>query len=327
VTRPQWLRLAIAATAVAVMTGGLSAALGDSFMSIPGAAGSWQGDSHKNWIRITARYWMDVPPRYVGNLGIGDPRVSGPPAPLPGSPHQFAIALHKKNPDLPQLMKFCGARTMIPELTFAEPASRGPNFPPYWEYKLKGVQFGKCDDVPDAPEQAFVVSFQDIEWLNYDSKGPLVVSIKSTAADIPNILPAPESARTRTFLITWFGWATLGDDDTCPQMNSKTPQEEYYRLLSKEDAEAERARRGGSEVSFGNSNNRPFMDVRGPNRLNVCQVPGIVRDPGHAEPKTAVALGVNLDGDDGTGPAPAGTCKHTNFVSPDGKLKGVDNQL
>jgi hypothetical protein len=327
-TQAQYLRLAVAVIAIAAMSSVLSAALGDSFMSIPGIAGSWQGDSHKSWIRITARYWMNVPPRAVVNLGIGDPHVSGPPAPLPGSANQFAIALDKKNPDLPQLMKFCTARTTVPELTFAEPAARGPNFPPYWEYKLTGVQFGKCDVVADADDQAFVVSFENIEWLNYDSRGPLTVPLTSTAADIPNVMPAPESSKTRTFLITWFGWATLGDDDTCAGMTNKPPEAEFYALLPKEQAAAIRSKRGERPISYGGPDRGgPYMEERGPNMLNVCQMPGIVRDPGHAEPHTKQALGVNLDRDDGSGAAPAGTCKHTNFVSPDGMLQGVDNQL
>ncbi len=36
--------------------------------------------------------------------------------------------------------------------------------------------------------------------------------------------------------------------------------------------------------------------------------------------------GLDLDGDDGSGPPPEGVRKHKNFVSPDGR-KGIDNQL
>jgi hypothetical protein len=335
-TRTQTVRLALAAMAVAAMTNRPSAGVTDSFMNIPGRPGSWQGESYKNWIRITGRYWVNGSIRMTTTLGVGDPVVAGPPAPMPGTSSKLAIALDKKNPDLPLLMRLCTSNTSIPELSFVERRTNGgnyapkmvPGFPTYWEYKLKGVKFTDCDvNVLEAAEQALVVAFQDIEWLNYDAKGPQTVRLKSTAADIPDVKPAPESAKTRSFLITWFGWATLGDDDTCPQMNAKTPQEEYYWLLPKEEAVAERNQRGEGEVSFGNSNNRPFMDARGPHRLNVCEMPGIVRDPGNFEPRTHVALGVNLDGDDGSGPPPAGTCKHTNFTSLDGKLKGVDNQL
>jgi hypothetical protein len=55
-------------------------------------------------------------------------------------------------------------------------------------------------------------------------------------------------------------------------------------------------------------------------------LPGIVRDPGNAEPKTTVARGLNLDGTD-DGHATARTCAHPKYVSQiDGTTK-VDNQL
>jgi hypothetical protein len=336
-TRPQIVRLALAAIAVAVMTHGLSAGVTESFINIPGTLGSWQGESFKNWIRITGKYWVNGSTRMTVTLGVGDPIVAGPPAPMPGKSSKLAIAMDKKNPDLPLLMRLCTSNTSIPEMSFVERRTNGgnyaptvvPGFPKYWEYKLKGVKFTDCDvNVPEAAEQAMMVAFQDIEWLNYDARAPQTVKLTSTVADIPDVKPAPESAKTRSFVITWFGWATLGDDDTCPQMNAKTPQDEYYRLMTKEEEAGERARRGGNEVLFGGlTNSHSSMGERGPHQLNVCEMPGIVRDPGNFEPQTNIALGVNLDGDDGSGAPAAGTCKHANFTSPDGKLKGVDNQL
>lgn len=66
-------------------------------------------------------------------------------------------------------------------------------------------------------------------------------------------------------------------------------------------------------------------ELRGPHKLNAVLLPGIVPDPGFAEPKTTVADGVDLDHDDGTGRPPAGVCKHTNYTAPDGRT-GIDNQ-
>ncbi len=323
--------LVVAAAVVVSGTHVTRAAVGNSFLRIPGVTGSWRGESYAQWIHLNGRHWINAPYRDTLTLGIGNPKVAGPPAHAPGAPNKLAFAIDKQSPDLPHLMAFCTKGESIPEVGFAEPASgRGEvkTFPKYWEYTLKDVRLGSCDVVPDAPEQAFVASFQDIEWLNYDPKGPLVVQITSTAADIPNLQPAPPSPKNKTFLMTWFGWATLGDDATCPEFTSAPKEAEFYRLLPKEKADAIRATRGEKPISFGGPDRGgPYMEERGPNMLNACAMPGIIRDPGHAEPQTPVALGVNLDGNDGTGELAGGTCKHTNFVTPDGKLKGVDNQL
>jgi hypothetical protein len=65
---------------------------------------------------------------------------------------------------------------------------------------------------------------------------------------------------------------------------------------------------------------------RGPEGLDVCALPGIVADPGHAIPDTDTVIGFNLDDFDGKGVAPAETHLHQNFVSEDGR-EGIDNQL
>ncbi|MEQ1898435.1 MAG: hypothetical protein ABL971_13705 [Vicinamibacterales bacterium] len=327
--------LALVTFALAATSRPVSAALGDSFVEVPGVQGSWPSGPYKSWIRLTGRYWIGATPRNTTTLGVGDPLVAGPPAPMPGKPNKLVVSVDKRSPELARLMQLCTSQTAVPEMRVAEPRQSGTyvprkvaNFPDFWEYKLKDVQWSACDKgVAESAEQAFVLTFRDIEWLNYDSKGPQVVKLTSTAAEIPAVYPAPPSPRTKTFLVTWFGWATLGDDATCPDMNSKAPQEDYYALLSPEEAAAERTRRGEKTVSYGNSQDRPFMDARGPHRLNVCALPGIVKTPVQHEPRTNIALGVNLDGHDGTGEPAAGTCKHENFLTPDGKLSGVDNQL
>ena len=303
----------------------------NTFLKIPNISGNWRGGAYQGWVRANARLWVDQMPRYTTTLGIGTPLVSAPPGPSPGSPNKLAIAIDKKNPDLRKLMQLCTDKTVLPEVTYAEPApsKRPANWPAFWEYKLKDVQFEDCDVVaPDAPEQALVLSFKDIEWLNYDSKSPLVVPMASSAADIPNIVPDKDTARSKTFVITWFGYATLGDDSACPVMaDSSTPQQ-FYALLPKDEAAAIRAKQGEKPVSYGGPDrNRPYMEERGPHMLSACAMPGIVPDPGHPEPQSTKALGVNLDGDDGSGKPPGGICKHVNFVSEDGSLKGVDNQL
>jgi len=217
----------------------------------------------------------------------------------------------------------------IPELTFAESSDRArpsgelgerpAEIPEYYEYKLKDVEFSDCPVVPDAPQQAIVLSFKDIERLNYLLKED-TVEVKFVPKEIA---PAVPGATTRSFVVTWFAVAHDVSEDQCPRMNEKPSEDDYYALVPKEEADKERAQlvsKGG--VSYQNGQ----MGLRGPNRLNVTMLPGIVKDPGNAEPQTNLARGLDLDGHNGSGAPPAGICRHKNFVSVDGRA-GIDNQL
>jgi hypothetical protein len=135
--------------------------------------------------------------------------------------------------------------------------------------------------------------------------------------------PAPSGRTTKSFVLTWFALAHDISDDQCPTMNSKPTEADYYAFMSKDDADqerAERASKGG--VNYENGQ----MGLRGPDKLNVTMAPGIVADPGNAEPQTKLARGLDLDGNDGTGQPPPGICKHKNYRSADGRT-GIDNQL
>jgi hypothetical protein len=309
--------------------------VGDSFIKIPGVTGSWQGANYQNWIRVEANYWKFRPTRLDYRLLEGDRLVfSGPDGPRPGVASTLVISMSKKNPDLAKLMDLCGKKTPIPELTYVQssdvarsPLEIGPHpaaIPDHWEYKLKDVLISDCPVVADAPDQALVVYFKDSEWLNYDSKAPEATKIVPEPRDLQNNKPtAPVGKKkTRAFAITWIAPATFVSDAQCAVMNSKPTEDDYYALVPKEEAAAERIKLGEKGVSYGG-----LMDNRGPHRLNATKLPGIVRDPGFTEPNTAAALGVNLDGDDGSGQPPAGICKHKNYVSVDGQRKGIDNQL
>jgi hypothetical protein len=316
-----------------------SAHFGNSFMKIPGTKGQWQGAQYRSWIRIGVSYWSFRPTRLNPKSIDGDRLFfSGPSAPRPGTASTLVISMDKHDPDFPQLMDECSSKTKIPEVTYAESSDgartllevgqRPEKSPGYWEYKLKGVQFSDCPVVSDADEQAFVVSFEDIEWLNYDGKGPDWNQLQIEPKDLPKVEPAKKSAKSKAFVITWIAPANYVSDDQCPVMNTKPTEDNYYALVPAEEAAKERvanAKHGG--VSFGGLSAKSQMENRGPHRLNACKVPGTVRDPGFAEPKTSAAYGVNLDGDDGSGPPPAGTCKHRNYTSLDGQLRGIDNQL
>ena len=216
------------------------------------------------------------------------------------------------------------------EMTFVESAARSrglselgwqrpEEIPEFFEYGLKNVQFTDCPVVADAPEQAIVISFGSVERLNYKAEGD-GQELKLAPAVLK---PIRSSGMTKTFVVTWLGQANDVSADQCERYNAPPSEDDYYALLSKEEAEKERADRaktGGVSYRDGT------MERRGPNRLNAVMLPGIVKDPGQIEPKTKIARGLDLDGNDGKGRPPEGTCKHENFVSPDGRT-GIDNQL
>ena len=310
--------------------------VGDSFLNIPGSTGHWKGGDHKNWIRAQANDWSGVLRRIStapGDFLTGDKLYfAGPGAPKPGGPGKLVVSLDKTNPDLEQMMDNCTNRTLIPEAQYAESSERsrppmelGPRpaaLPPYWEYKLKGVQILDCPQVPEASAQAFVLSFEDIEWINYDPKGPRTTKIALTPKDIPDVKPIETSARSKTkaFVISWIAPNTDSTEQQCPVMNSKPTEADVFRFLSPEEVARERAKNGEKGVTAGIQ-----TETRGPDKLNAVLLPGIVPPPEFHEPAATVVDGINLDDDDGKGAPRRGTCKHTNFTSPDGRT-GIDNQ-
>ena len=344
VRRPNW-RCSVGARAAhltaaicLIWASGASAFyIGDSFINIPGSAGHWKGGDHKNWIRAQANDWQGVLRRIStapGDFLAGDKLYfGGPGAPKPGGPGKLVVSLDKSNPDLDQLMDKCTRKTRIPEALYAESSDRarppmelGPrpaDVPAYWEYKLKDVQIVDCPQVAEASAQAFVFTFEDIEWLNSDPKGPRGVKITLRPKDIPDVKPVEPATKTKTkdFVVTWIAPNADSTEEQCPVMNSKPTEADFFRFLSPGEIAKERAKNGEKGVSFGIQS-----EMRGPDRLNAVLLPGIVPDPGFHEPKSTVADGVNLDGNDGNGPPPRGVCKHTNFVSPDGRT-GIDNQF
>jgi hypothetical protein len=313
-----------------------SAYVGDSFLNIPSSPGHWQGEEHKAWIRAEANEWVGVLRRL--NSGATDPLAGdklffgAPGAVRSGNGGKLNITLGKGNPDVAQLLARCKSKEPIPEMTYAESSDRsrpvlelGPRpaqFPAYWEYKLKDVQVVGCPVVADAMEQAFILSFDEIEWLNYDPEGPRGNKIVVKPEDLPNVKPAAPSAgkKVKAFLITWIAPATDASEDQCPVMNSKPTEADVFRYLSKDEIAKARAKNGEKGITFGGQ-----TEARGPLKLNAVLLPGIVPDPGFREPQSRTALGIDLDGNDGSGAPPAGVCKHKNYVSADGRA-GIDNQ-
>ena len=323
-------RAAIAAVTISIVGTGVALAyIGPSFMQVPGISGGWQGTKYKNWIRIEASYWGTTPSGF-GREPIGGNRTffSGPMAPRQGA-GRLAFSIDKHDPVLSSLMDQCLKKEKIPEVAYSESSElsrpsrelglRPAAIPDFFEYKLTDVEVS-CPVVADAPQQAFIFDFGDIRWLNYHGKD------KEVSRLVPAKLPPTEtSGATKAFVVTWISGAVDSSEDQCPAPVSKPSEDDYYALRPKDDAEkerAERASRGGiAAIALGGQ-----MAYRGPDKLNVCRLPGIVRDPGHPEPQTNIARGFNLDGDDGTGDPPASTRKHKNYVSADGQ-SGIDNQL
>jgi hypothetical protein len=131
------------------------------------------------------------------------------------------------------------------------------------------------------------------------------------------------SGRTKTFIVTWFANATDVSDSECPVLNSGPSESDYYALMSVEDAAKEKVTLASKGGPFNTPDGPAF---RGPDRLNACWLPGVVRDPGFSSPQSNIARGFNLDGDNGADEPPPGIRKHKNYVSEDGRV-GIDNQL
>jgi type VI protein secretion system component Hcp len=275
-------------------------------------------------------------PRLRTRIGDAGLFTSVPPAPVSGG-GQVVIALNKDSPDLPALMERCRTGAAMPEVTYSvetfryrRTPERGPmpaDMPRYFDYRLHNAQIVDCPVLEGATQQALVVSFDNIDWLNwtmqavsntdqygrFNSRQNLPASF--TPAELPP-LPRRLSGETRAWVVTWFGWAH-GGAEQCPVMDEKPSVESFYTLVSDEQEARERAvladQGGGPDAYAGQG------ALRGPHRLDVTQLPGIIPDPGLPEPQTEVAEGVNLDGSNGGG--------HVNFRSEDGAITGIDNQL
>lgn len=302
--------------------------IGPSYLSIPGVVSAEPQGAYKGWVRAESRYWGDNPalPEIRGvTAQKNDLLFTGPAAPTAG-PGVLAFAVDKSSPALGALMELCRSGAVTPEIRFAEsselqrhPQEYGPrpaDVPGYFEYSLKSVRLS-CPVVAKAPEQAFRARFARIEWLNYRPQA----SVRPIAARPARLAPAETSGRTLVYAVTWFAAAVDARDDQCPKMNAKASQDDFFALMSPQAAAEARARfakEGGVDAKH--------ISLRGPDGMNVGLMPGIVPDPGLVAPVSDVAPGLDLDGDDGTGPPPRGVRKHRNFVSPDGR-RGIDNQL
>lgn len=324
----------IARTAIATvaMMGGAEAYaqyyIGPGYIQVAGVTGGGKGREHQGWVKSEAHYWRAKPPRREirGITGAATSlQFTSSRAPAKG-PEVLTVSISKSDPAVPGLMERCRSGAPVPEIVFSEssdlarhPQEHGPRpatVPDFYRYRLKDVSL-TCPVAEGAAEQAFTLRFNDIEWLN---AAPQTKPMPITA-EPAKLAVGPRSGSTRVFAISWFAPIADSKPDQCEKVNTKPSQDDYYAQMSPEKAARQRAflaDKGGA--------NTTYLPYRGPDELNVILLPGIVPDPGFVAPRVDQVRGFDLDGDDGTGPAPAHTRKHLNFTAPDGR-RGIDNQL
>ncbi len=270
--------------------------VGESYLKVPGLQGldvTESRETYPGWVKFEARDWMDNPkcPVNQPNPFICDGQLwrplssrlifSAPWAHVDG-PGKLAVALDKKSPALPGLMAICREGKPIDELTFAESSelsrrtgevgSRPDSIPEYFEYKLTDVTLA-CPQVAGASEQALLLSFADIDWLNYQAQKEV-----SLTADPATLAPLLEG-ESRTYLFTWIEVAGGDTDNDCPELNVEPSADDYFALWPAGEVaqgRKELAEKGGLATL------RADISLRGPQGINVCALPGVVADPGHA---------------------------------------------
>ncbi len=334
---PEWIAFALIAFSMGQSHAGY---VGESFLSVPGIDGGWPGSQYKGWVKFESREWTDTPLCLARQGDMKDPRAvltcdeqfyipresrlffSGPWAPRDGG-GEVTVALDKKSPAYEPMMELCERGKTIEKLVYAdsselsrrigEAGPRPESIPEYLEYALKQVEM-RCPKVAAAPEQAFMLRFADIDWLNLDvARVDENNRIAIEAAPAPTLY-RPVSGSSKTFLLTWITPTGMHSEDECPQLNKEPGLDDYFALWPKSElakGREELNKRGGLVVLG------PAISMRAPHRYNVCAIPGTVPDPGHVLAQSPVARGFNLDQAEGP---------HTNYVGEQGE-RGIDNQV
>jgi hypothetical protein len=133
---------------------------------------------------------------------------------------------------------------------------------------------------------------------------------------------AGDQPKTLGFAITsWLtaSYETADGKEECPQGFALDAIQIYRSQLN-----AEQLKEFGVDTVADSRMRRKAL-ARGPNGENVCWNPTLAKDPPMRTVQGRKGFGLNLDGV-GTGAKTATTCPHQNFVSPDGKKTGIDNQ-
>lgn len=140
-------------------------------------------------------------------------------------------------------------------------------------------------------------------------------------------LPVVSAAETNKLGFVVESWYTAIYDteymEECPEGIAIGSDEIWFNGLSPEEKELHTT--GGTQQVL-DAPRRPTSYLRGPNGEDVCWHPESVVEPPMRIVHGKHSFGMNLDGET-EGRATANTCAHGNFVTPDGRVTGVDNQL
>jgi hypothetical protein len=310
-----------------------SAYVGPSWLIIPGKPGHYNDGRFKKAILARASKW---PGRLktINSHGFtlaGDKLYfGGPQATKDGNSGKLIVTVNVNDPDIAIMRELCANKTAVPQLQYAESSWRarpvlelGPrpaDIPEVFLYQLENATVTDCPYYEGAAEQMFQFQFGNIKWLNYDPNRRFDNRIEVRPEDLPQVFPANAGKGVKSYLITWIGLATDAAEDQCPKMNNPPSDDDYFRFKTEEEKAKVMDRykeRGLDERQ---------LSQRAPLGQSVMEFPGTVPDPGIVEPLPTVALGVDLDGNDGRGSPRRGYRKHANYMSPDGR-KGIDNEL
>lgn len=140
----------------------------------------------------------------------------------------------------------------------------------------------------------------------------------------PGAAQAAETSKLGFVVESWY--TAIYDTENaeeCPEGIVIGNDEIWFNGLSPEEKDSET--KGGTLLVL-DMPRRKNQYLRGANGEDVCWNPEAVIDPPMRTIHGRYAYGMNLDGNT-DGSATQNSCEHGNFVSPDGAVKGVDNQL
>lgn len=325
--------VALGAVGLSLSAAPANAYIGPSYLKIPDRPGQFRHEQFDRWIVARANVW---PGRLrtinSGGFALAGNKLffGGPNAAKPGNPGKLMISMRVADRDIGIMRNLCETKSVIPEMEYAESSWRarpvlelGPrpkDLPEFWRYRLKDAKVADCAHYEGAAEQMFLIAFSDIDWLNYDKNRPMANKIVVAPEDLPLVRPTGPGPRTKSYLITWIGLATHATVDQCAKMNVAPSDDDYFRFKTAEEKAKvwDRYQKQGLENSQ--------LEQRAPLGHSVFEFPGAAPDPGLIEPNPTVALGVDLDGNDGQRKPPRSIRSHANFTAPDGR-RGIDNEL
>ena len=160
------------------------------------------------------------------------------------------------------------------------------------------------------------------------SKGAIqFAAITSVAGGLYSVYNEAATAEANKLGFVVESWYTAIYDteymEECPEGIVIGNDEIWFNSLSPEEKDIQTE---GGTLQVLDLPRRPNQYLRGPNGEDVCWHPESVVDPPMRIVLGKYSYGMNLDSHT-DGKATPNTCAHGNFVTPDGSVSGVDNQL